>query len=149
MRGRRRLSTWATLFIALAWAPFAIASDALRPSDLNKNAQKYDQKEVVVEGVLLFNTPHSNHTYAIYDSMNQWRWLGFRWKLGLVDNEKHPDKRCLSIDNPDTVYVSVKEPRYKRVKLKGVYIAPDGRDTAFGLCGIEASFLVDEILDVR
>lgn len=149
MRGRRHLSSWAVFLIALAWAPFAIASDTLRPSDLNRNPQKYDQKEVVIEGVLLFNTPNSNHSYAIYDSINQWRWHGFLWRLGLVDNEKRPDKKCLDIDNPNFVYDNIEKPRYKHVKLKGVYLAPNGYRTVFELCGINALFGVEEILDVR
>jgi hypothetical protein len=108
----------ATLLAALLWVFPATADEVLRPSDLNKNPEKYDRQKVVVEGILLLKLPRNSHLRAIYDSKSRRIRVAIKSKLGLL-GEDYVDKGCVSIDNPEIVWKNIQNPRYKRVRIKG------------------------------
>ena len=150
----RKMHFAALTVLLVAWlgaaAPSA-AADALRPSDLNKNPEKYDGQKVVVEGILLINLPRNDHLKAIYDSGFRRAWVHFKSKLGVRYGEEHPDIGCVSIDNPEMIWDSIKNPRYRHVRIKGEFIAhyESVYDLISGTCATGTGIWVEEILEVR
>lgn len=153
MTCKMRFAPLTALLVAwLGAAAPSMAADILRPSDLNKNREKYDGQMVVVDAILLIDLGHGSHLKAIYDSNSRRVWHHFKAKLlGRRYWLNNPDQGCVSIDNPELVWDSIKDPKYRHVRIKGELIAryESVYDYISGTCATGTGIWIEEILEVH
>lgn len=130
------LSAWLVAGCATLEGP------VLSPSELNRGAKEYNNKEVTVRGYVIL----SPAGHILYESKRMYKNFEHEWQ-GLSENINEYDKFCLTIANP--VFIRDKYPKLSRrpVVVRGVFLENylDENSIDIGACPLNTAIIVKDI----